>query len=184
MAKLDGYKEEILRLHEDDGMSQADILRHFAGKGITLPKSSLSDFLRQRQDEDVAVATMEDDGLAERFAAAMHFQQAVADELTDRFVEMAGAFHRLNRDAEERHTAIMEAVARLEAMPAPATDDAKLDAAIERLDALSERTGVAALKWVWLKALSITGVIWGVLVSAVHYIPGFLSILYLTILAD
>jgi hypothetical protein len=42
-----------------------------------------------------------------------------------------------------------------------------LDAAITRLDALAARTTGAALRWVWLKALGITGVCWGVMLAAV-----------------
>jgi hypothetical protein len=176
MAKLDSHRDEILGLLEE-GMSQAEVIRHFEGRGIKVSRSTLSDFVRQQQEGDMATAVMEDEGLSERMAAALSFQRSTADELIDKMIDLAEAVQQLKTEGDEHHKAVLAAIGKIEMPSASSAEDirALLETATARLDRLAARTGEAGLRWVWLKALSITGLAWGVMLAGWLYGTGFLS---------
>ena len=109
MAKLNAHREEILSLLEA-GSSQAEVIRHFEQRGITISRSTLSDFVRQRQEREVVTAAVEDDGLSERMVATLSFQRAIADELTEQLVDVGEALQQLKREGDSHHTALLAAI--------------------------------------------------------------------------
>ena len=131
-------------------------------------RSTLSDFVRQRQEADIATAVQDDEETAERYEAGLRFQRSTADEMIDRQADVSEGIQQLKQEGDEHHSAVMEALGNIH-VDAPDSAEIRrmLDAAITRLDALASRTTGAALRWVWLKALGITGVCWGVMLAAV-----------------
>jgi hypothetical protein len=160
-------KGEILEL-VNKGESQAQIIRRFRQQGINIARSTLSDFVRKQQEVDIATTVQDDEETAERFEAGLHFQRSTADELIDRQADVIEGIQQLKQEGDERHSALLKALVNIR-VDAPDSAEVRrmLDAAITRLDSLASRTTGAALRWVWLKALGITGVCWGVMLAAV-----------------
>jgi hypothetical protein len=183
MAKLNAHREEILSLLEA-GSSQAEVIRHFEQRGITISRSTLSDFVRQRQEREAATAAVEDEGLSERMVATLSFQRAIADELTDQLVDVGEALQQLKRDGDSHHAALLAAIGHTQGSPAASAEDIRplLEGAIARLDRLAARTGGAGLRWIWGKALLVTGLLWGGLIAAWLYGTGFLTVAWATLL--
>ena len=183
MAKLNAHREEILSLLEA-GSSQAEVIRHFEQRGITISRSTLSDFVRQYQEREVATAAVEDDGLSERMAAALSFQRAIADELADRLVDVVEALHQLKREGDGHHAALLAAIGHIQGSRVSSAEGIRplLEGAIARLDRLAARTGGAGLRWIWGKALLVTGLLWGGLLAAWLYGTDFLTVAWATLL--
>ncbi len=168
-SRLEAQRRDILHLVEE-GYSQTEIIKHFKERGITIPRSTLSDFLRQQGEADIATATLpmnghtlpaasQDTGQAVALEAMMRFQRSIADVHIDKMVEVIEALQTLKTEGDERHTALLAATGNLRMTPPPSGEVKQaLDAAILRLDRLAARTAGAGLRWVWFKASLLMGI--------------------------
>ena len=166
-SRLNEFKGDILEaLHQ--GQSQAQIIKRFRQQGITIARSTLSDFVRQQQEADIEITVQDDEETAERYEAGLRFQRSTADEIIDKQTEVIEGMQQLKQEGDERHSVLIEAVRNIH-VDAPDSAEIRrmLEAAITRLDVLASRTTGAALRWVWLKALGITGLGWGLTLAAV-----------------
>jgi hypothetical protein len=170
---IERYESEILdMLHR--GMPQADILREFRSRGVNLPTSSLSDFARGMQSADAVTA--ESDDIGPWFDAVMHLQRATTEELTGRMADIITGLQQLKHEGDER----FEAAKAWRDNPQPAKGDAgmlsaRVEEAIQRIDALASRTAGAGLRWVWLKAFLWASGLWAVaLLGVMAYLGGVL----------
>ena len=121
----------------DDGATQAEIMRHFRRRGVDIQRSTLSDFVRQRQETDIATAVQDDEETAERYEAGLRFQRSTADEMIDSQADVIEGIQQLKQEGGEHHSAVMEALGNIH-VDAPDSAEVRrmLDAAINRLDAL------------------------------------------------
>ena len=150
-SPLKTHGGEILRLLRE-GKSQAEIIRHFREQGVTLARSSLSDFVRQQGEGETTTVTLPlnghalsndqpDYGRAELMEAMMHLQRSIADEQIEKTVEMIEALQELKTEGDARHAALLAALGNLRMTPPPSGEVKQaLDAAILRLDRLAART--------------------------------------------
>jgi hypothetical protein len=164
-SAIERYETEIRDMLQR-GMSQAQVIRAFKDRGVTIPQASLSYFVKWGQPADAATATAEDEQVSERFDAALRFQRATAEELTGRMADVIEALQQLKREGDGR----FDALKALMNKPQPAKDDAgdagmlsaRIEEAIQRLDALASRTAGAGLRWVWFKAFLWASFLWAV----------------------
>lgn len=168
MAKLDMYSNEINDMLAK-GMSQADIIREFGDNGITIARSSLSDYLKQQKQAQVDEMTTDDETLSTRFAGALAFQASAADEFIDQIVALRQNIEQQERESGERHLAVMDILGSvthtIKDPPENGITAEHLGTAITKLDKLAERTAGAGLRWVWVKAFAYTTVFWGVVIG-------------------
>jgi len=114
------HKEEILRLYEEEGYSQAKIIRHFQEKYGELKRSTLSDFLKA-QSRNGAVEVLSSDAqpgalapampeagteVSEQFTALADFYKANADELIEKLAMVMEGLQQLHEDGNSRHEAL------------------------------------------------------------------------------
>jgi broad specificity phosphatase PhoE len=169
---IEQYEVEISdMLHR--GMSQAEIVREFKSRGVNLPASSLSDFARGMQSADAITA--ESDDIGPWFDAVMHLQRATTEELIGRMADITEGLQQLKREGDER----FEAAKALIDKPSAKHDgdagvlSARVEEAIQRIDALASRTAGAGLRWVWVKAFLWASGVWALaLLGVMAYLSG------------
>jgi hypothetical protein len=172
---IERYETEILdMLHRDT--QQADILREFKSRGVDIPSSSLSDFAKRVKSTEVITA--KNGGIAPWFDAMMHLQRATTEELTGRMAAIIEGLQQLKQEGDERFEAVKAFIDK-----PPAKHDAgdvgvlsaRMEEAIQRIDALASRTAGAGLRWVWLKAFLWASGLWALaLLGVVAYLGGVL----------
>ena len=170
---IERHEAEILdMLHRD--MPQAQILREFKNRGVNIPPSSLSDFARRVQSTESITA--ENGDIGPWFDAVMHLQRATTEELTGRMADITEGLQQLKQEGDQRFDTLK---ALIDKPPAKnnAGDvgmlSARLEEAIQRIDALASRTAGAGLRWVWLKAFLWASGLWAlVLFGVMAYISG------------
>jgi hypothetical protein len=119
-VRPEDHKEEILRLYEEEGYSQAKIIRHFQEKYGELKRSTLSDFLKS-QSRNGAVEVLGGDAqpgalapampetgaeVSEQFTALADFYKANADELIEKLSMVMEGLQQLHEDGNSRHEAL------------------------------------------------------------------------------
>ena len=125
------HRDEILRLYDEEGYSQAKIIRHFQEKYGELKRSTLSDFLKAQSRNGTAevlrseaepgalAPAMPEAGteVSEQFTALADFYKANADELIEKQAMVMEGLQQLHEDGNSRHEAL----------------NSKLDAVLSRL---------------------------------------------------
>jgi hypothetical protein len=125
------HRDEILRLYDEEGYSQAKIIRHFQEKYGELKRSTLSDFLKAQSRNGTAevlrseaepgalAPSMPEAGteVSEQFTALADFYKANADELIEKQAMVMEGMQQLHEDGNSHYEAL----------------DSKLDAVLSRL---------------------------------------------------
>jgi len=113
------HKDEILRLYDEEGYSQAKIMRHFQETyGAELKRSTLSDFLKSQSRNGTAdlpgseagalAPSMPEAGteISEQFTALADFYKANADELIEKLAMVMEGLQQLHQDGNGRYEAM------------------------------------------------------------------------------
>lgn len=175
-SRLDPYRDEIMQMVRAR-RTQAEIIQHLANEyGITIRKSSLSEFIKKNANtvpslpaNEPRVSPEEENFLAqaevytELQASALALRQQI-DTLTAALKETGNAVYTLATDTEQRDSALQNAMQKVHdavmsfsqrgnaapAKAAPATSAAVPSSAIPP----------ALVRKIWKRAFVITGVLW------------------------
>lgn len=173
---IERNESEIVKML-DQGIPQAQIIREFRARGVNIPRSSLSDYVKGMAEDDAATATQDDEQLAGRFDAALAFQRATTAEIIE---QMSGVIERLGdvvqgvqqlkREGDERYTALetlLQSLPKNDAGANAGRTEHRLEEVAGRIDALAARTAGAGLRWIWLKAFLWCSGFWLIVLLAV-----------------
>lgn len=116
-VRPEDHRDEILRLYDEEGYSQAKIIRHFQEQYGELKRSTLSDFLKSQSRNGTAeilrpeaepgalAPTMPQAGgeVSEQFTALADFYKANADELIEKLAMVMEGLQQVKREGDSRH---------------------------------------------------------------------------------
>ena len=157
VSQFDPYRQDIL-LYKEAGLSSADMIRALeADHGIEVKRSSFYLYCKTLFALERAAPAQD---LPEEVLVDSVMQGAQG-EMINRLAQLIEAVQQVKREGETRHAAVMEA---LQAFTLHDT----LDRHSRQFQALFDLLRGTALWKIWLRALLLTGVGWGVVLAALY----------------
>ncbi len=177
-SKFHRVRDDIVRLHAE-GWEPSRIMRE-----LGLASSTFYDYLGKLKeagelapkgytyadeapdtwgDDHLVLASLENEASKKQFEAVAAFQKASSDELMDAMGRVVEGVQQLKVEGDVQSEALQASLGGLKVDTALVEDiRANLTANQERIDRLAHKLFTPALRWIWLKALLVSGSVFAV----------------------